>query len=212
MMIADIFIQRLFDAPRSFFMLTFIVVFSVCLHEYCHAQVALWMGDSTAADRGHLTLNPLKQMGFFSILMLLVLGFAWGAVPVNPARMKNKYGRLLTSFAGPAANLLLFSLAWISLGITWHMETVPQSAILFLNFFGLMNFVLFVFNMLPVPGLDGWNICTWFFPKLAMPNSEVIKGAMVILIFAAFMFVGYLFRFAQSVMETAPELFSRILC
>ena len=211
MMLADIFIQRLFDDPRSFFMLTFIVVFSVCLHEYSHAQVALWMGDSTAADRGHLTLNPLKQMGFFSILMLLILGFAWGAVPVNPARMKNKYGRLLTSFAGPAVNLILFALAWIFFGITCNLQNAPHSAMIFLGLFGLMNFVLFVFNMLPVPGLDEWNICTWFFPKLAMPNSEVVKGAMVILIFVAFMFVSYLFQFAQSVMQTAPDFFQQIM-
>ena len=211
MMLADIFIQRLFDDPRSFFMLTFIVVFSVCLHEYSHAQVALWMGDSTAADRGHLTLNPLKQMGFFSILMLLILGFAWGAVPVNPARMKNKYGRLLTSFAGPAVNLILFALAWIFFGITCNLQNAPHSAMIFLGLFGLMNFVLFVFNMLPVPGRDGWNICTWFFPKLAMPNSEVVKGAMVILIFVAFMFVSYLFQFAQSVMQTAPDFFQQIM-
>ena len=211
MMLADIFIQRLFDDPRSFFMLTFIVVFSVCLHEYSHAQVALWMGDSTAADRGHLTLNPLKQMGFFSILMLLILGFAWGAVPVNPARMKNKYGRLLTSFAGPAVNLILFALAWIFFGITCNLQNAPHSAMIFLGLFGLMNFVLFVFNMLPVPGLDGWNICTWFIPKLAMPNSEVVKGAMVILIFVAFMFVSHLFRFARSVMQTAPDFFQQIM-
>lgn len=211
MMLADIFIQRLFDDPRSFFMLSFIVVFSVCLHEYSHAQVALWMGDSTAADRGHLTLNPLKQMGFFSILMLLVLGFAWGAVPVNPANMKNKYGRLLTSFAGPAVNLILFALAWVFFGITANLHNAPASAIIFLGLFGLMNLVLFVFNMLPVPGLDGWNIYTWFFPKLAMPNSEVVKGAMVILIFVAFMFVNYLFLFAQSVMQTAPDFFRQIL-
>lgn len=211
MMLADIFIQRLFDDPRSFFMLTFIVVFSVCLHEYSHAQVALWMGDSTAADRGHLTLNPLKQMGFFSILMLLILGFAWGAVPVNPARMKNKYGRLLTSFAGPAVNLILFALAWIFFGITCNLQNAPHSAMIFLGLFGLMNFVLFVFNMLPVPGLDGWNIYTWFFPKLAMPNSEVVKGAMVILIFVAFMFVSCLFRFARSVMQTAPDFFQQIM-
>ena len=211
MMLADIFIQRLFDDPRSFFMLSFIVVFSVCLHEYSHAQVALWMGDSTAADRGHLTLNPLKQMGFFSILMLLVLGFAWGAVPVNPANMKSKYGRLLTSFAGPAVNLILFALAWVFFGITANLHNVPASAIIFLGLFGLMNLVLFVFNMLPVPGLDGWNIYTWFFPKLAMPNSEVVKGAMVILIFVAFMFVNYLFLFAQSVMQTAPVFFRQIL-
>lgn len=211
MMFADIFIQRLFDDPRSFFMLTFIVVFSVCMHEYSHAQVALWMGDSTAADRGHLTLNPLKQMGFFSILMLLVLGFAWGAVPVNPANMKNKYGRLLTSFAGPAVNLILFALAWVFFGITANLHNAPASAIIFLGLFGLMNLVLFVFNMLPVPGLDGWNIYTWFFPKLAMPNSEVVKGAMVILIFVAFMFVNYLFLFAQSVMQTAPVFFRQIL-
>lgn len=211
MMIADIFIQRLFDDPRSFFMLTFIVVFSVCLHEYSHAQVALWMGDSTAADRGHLTLNPLKQMGFFSILMLLVLGFAWGAVPVNPANMKNKYGRLLTSFAGPAVNLFLFALAWIFFGITCNLQNAPQSAALFLGMFGLMNFVLFVFNMLPVPGLDGWNIYTWFFPKLAMPNSEVVKGAMVILIFVAFMYVHYLFQIAQNAMQTAPVFFRQFM-
>ena len=211
MMFADIFIQRLFDDPRSFFMLSFIVIFSVCLHEYSHAQVALWMGDSTAADRGHLTLNPLKQMGFFSILMLLVLGFAWGAVPVNPANMKNKYGRLLTSFAGPAINLILFSLAWFFFGITCNLQDRPDSAAIFLYLFGLMNLVLFVFNMLPVPGLDGWNIYTWFFPKLAMPNSEVIKGAMVILIFAAFMFVSYLFQFAGDVMQAAPDFFRQLL-
>ena len=211
MMIADIFIQRLFVDPHSFFMLTFIVVFSVCLHEYSHAQVALWMGDSTAAEHGHLTLNPLKQMGLLSLLMLLILGFAWGAVPVNPNRMRKRHGVLFTSLAGPAMNLALFTIAWISFGTTCNLQNANESAIIFLGLFGLMNFVLFVFNMLPVPGLDGWNIYTWFFPKLAMPNSEVVKGAMVILIFVAFMFVGYFFLFAERVMQTAPFVFDRIL-
>lgn len=211
MVIADIFIQKLFTDPYSFFMLAFIVVFSICLHEYSHAQVALWMGDSTAADHGHLTLNPLKQMGFFSLLMLLVLGFAWGAVPVNRANMKNKYGALLTSLAGPTMNLILFAISWIAFGIAANLEKTHESALLLFGLFGLMNFVLFIFNIMPVPGLDGWHVLLWFFPKLAMPNSEVVKGAMVILIFVAFMFVGYLFAFAERVMYTAPVVFRQIM-
>lgn len=211
MIIADIFIQKLFTDPHSFFMLTFIVVFSICLHEYSHAQMALWMGDSTAADHGHLTLNPLKQMGFFSILMLMVLGFAWGAVPVNPARMKNKYGDLFTSLAGPAMNLILFAISWVAFGIVGNLQNVPTSGVMLFGLFGLMNFVLFIFNMLPVPGLDGWHVYTWFFPKLAMPKSEVIKGAMVILIFVAFMFVGYLFALAERVMNSSLRFFHQVL-
>ncbi|MBO5959520.1 MAG: site-2 protease family protein [Lentisphaeria bacterium] len=202
MTIAGIFIQTLFTDPHYFFLMTFIVVFSICLHEYSHAQVALWMGDSTAADRGHLTLNPLKQMGWFSILIFLVLGFAWGAVPVNRANMKGKYGAVLTSFAGPGINLILFAISWCLFGAVCHMETdfyIRQ----FFALFGLMNFVLFFINMLPIPGLDGWNIYVQFFPRLAIPNSEFVKGAMVIFIFAAFLFVDKLFELGWTIMKLA---------
>ena len=85
-----------------------VVMFSICLHEAAHAYVAMKQGDPTAANHGHLSLNPIKQMGTFSIIMLLLIGIAWGAVPVDPRRMRHKYSEALVSFAGPAANLLLF--------------------------------------------------------------------------------------------------------
>lgn len=85
-----LFILRLKDDPVYFFMMSAIVIFSICFHEFSHARMALWMGDSTAADSGHLTLNPLKQMGVISLIMFLILGFAWGAVPVDPQKLRSR--------------------------------------------------------------------------------------------------------------------------
>ena len=105
----SLFIQRLFGPhQQTALMQLLVVVFSVCLHEYAHARAALWQGDATAAEQGHLTLNPLKQMGPMSLIMLLIIGIAWGAVPVNPGRMRHRYSDALVSFAGPATNLALF--------------------------------------------------------------------------------------------------------
>ena len=85
-----------------------VVMFSICFHEYSHAYAALLQGDSTAAERGHLTMNPMVQMGTFSIIMLLFIGISWGSVPVNRRKFRHKYSDALVSFAGPAANVLLF--------------------------------------------------------------------------------------------------------
>ena len=101
------FITEIFENPIRTICWLAIIIFSVCFHELMHAVTAKWQGDTTAADAGHITLNPLKQMGVFSIIMLLVIGIAWGSVPVNPARMRHKYSDALVSFAGPFANLIL---------------------------------------------------------------------------------------------------------
>ena len=74
----NFFVTNLFREPALFFMVVLSVGSSVCIHEFCHAYAALKMGDPTAAQMGHLTLNPLKQMGWFSVVMLLLLGFCWG--------------------------------------------------------------------------------------------------------------------------------------
>ena len=101
-----LFIQVLFTNPTYFLMVCLIVVFSVCLHEYFHAQVAVLEGDFTL--RNHLTLNPLKQMGFMSLLMLALIGIAWGSVPVDRSLLRSRWSMLKISLAGPLANLLLF--------------------------------------------------------------------------------------------------------
>ena len=103
----NFFITNLYRDPLLFFSVIVAVGFSVCVHEFFHAWIAKKCGDNTAAQAGHLTLNPLKQMGIISIIMLLLLGFCWGSVPVNNAVL-SKRQRIAVSLAGPGANLGLF--------------------------------------------------------------------------------------------------------
>ncbi|MFA7229779.1 MAG: site-2 protease family protein [Victivallaceae bacterium] len=185
------FIETLFKDPQYFLSVIFVVVFSVCCHEYSHARVALWQGDPTAANAGHLTLNPLKQMGVISLIMLAFVGLAWGQVPVNPARMRHRYSPALVAFAGPAMNILLFLAFCILLTLVALKGGNPAAEGLF--FTGAMiNMLLFIINMLPVPGLDGWAVLLNLYPNLAMKNPEFVKGASLLLIVLAIAFLQYL--------------------
>lgn len=193
-----------------------IVVFSISCHEYFHAQVALWQGDPTAAKAGHLTLNPLKQMGPFSVIMLIFLGVAWGSVPVSPSRMKHRYSGALVALSGPLTNLALFVICLIGLSIVKVLKFKGIALIEFANeefFMGMppallffftgayLNLVLFIFNMLPFPILDGWDVFTYIFPALRKLDSgrEIVKGFYLFAFLIIFVFIGYIFLFAQIV-------------
>lgn len=198
-----LFIQVLFTNPTYFLMVCLIVVFSVCLHEYFHAQVAVIEGDYTLRD--HLTLNPLKQMGFMSLLMLALIGIAWGSVPVDRSLLRSRWSMLKISLAGPLANLLLFLTSWILFGVLqlpkFFRDTPEYIMILqFVMLFGVYNFVLLAFNLIPAPGLDGWGILSEMFPKLREINSEFVKGAMLLLMLLAFFGVGILFGVGEWIM------------
>ncbi len=158
-------------------------MFSICFHEFAHAYVALKQGDSTAAERGHLSLNPMVQMGAMSIIMLLIIGISWGAVPVNPSRMRRRYSHALVSFAGPAANILLF-FVFCFLDVLFQNSGIPTYNQMFLVG-AVLNAVLFLFNMLPIPILDGWIVFNYFIPILRKVNDEV-KNAVTFLIFILF--------------------------
>lgn len=187
----NLFINMLWTNPQQFFIWMLVVVFSICCHEYAHAQVALWQGDSTAADQGHLTLNPLKQMGVFSLIMLIFIGIAWGAVPVNRQRMRHQYSSTLVAFAGPLTNLILFLLFCIGITLALHFN-FKDSALRLFNIGAILNIVLFMFNMVPVPPLDGWGVLTGLFPKISLHNSEFAKGAVLctmLLVFISFQYI-----------------------
>ena len=190
------FIRYLFTDPRLFFTAILIVVLSVSCHEFMHAFVALKMGDDTAARRGHLTLNPLKQMGWLSIVMLLFLGIAWGQVPVNPANFRSRYGRVLTSLAGPLTNFALWVLFTVGAFVCFKAE-IGEFAVAMLTYGAVMNLVLFVFNLLPVPGLDGFSIVAEVFPELLRSESETVKGAFFVLVVLLFVFIDKLFELAR---------------
>ena len=99
-----LFVQYLSSDPLYFFSWTLAVIFSVCFHEYWHAATALKLGDDTAARAGHLSFNPMVQMGPASLIMLLLIGIAWGSVPVDPRRQRlgQRYKVLLRSAQSPS--------------------------------------------------------------------------------------------------------------
>ena len=193
----NFFFTSLFSHPTFFFIVVLSVGLSVCIHEFCHAYAALKMGDPTAAQMGHLTLNPLKQMGWFSLIMLLLLGFCWGAVPVNPANLTRK-GRIAVSLAGPGANLMLFAVGIIAGLIAlrlWQWEGLFGVAITFAQ----INMVLFCINIMPVPGFDGGQVLMEFIPRSKLYASEVGKGFMIGMVLLLFYSVEYIYKWSYTI-------------
>jgi len=161
------FIFQLLDNPRIFVFITFITVMSICMHEFAHAYTAYLFGDETPKETGHLTLNPLKQMGLYSLVMFLFLGVAWGSVPVDvfALKRKSKYADVIVSAAGPLVNLGLAAVGLFSnIILSCILMSQQQSNAVITNFRDFMlylflqNFVLLIINLIPIPGMDGWNI------------------------------------------------------
>lgn len=203
------FIRWLLVDPHLFVTMLFLVTFSICCHEFMHALIALKMGDDTAARSGHLTLNPLKQMGLLSLVMLLLLGIAWGQVPVNRANFRSRAGRVATILAGPLANLALW-MVFLALRLITGMCTDNRFAMAMLQYGAMINFLLFVFNLLPVPGLDGFNIMIELFPRIFHRDSEVAKGAYLLLIALLFIHYELIFGLAMMVTEQTLTLLQRM--
>jgi Zn-dependent protease len=137
----------------------FWVIASITLHELAHGWAAIWEGDDTPRTTGHMTANPVVHMGVPSIIAFLIIGIAWGMMPVNPYRFRHgKWGRILVSFAGPAMNLLIAFVVLTILGCITNPQVEQTNVEAFLLLGGFLNLILFALNMLPVPPLDGSNI------------------------------------------------------
>ena len=191
-MILGVFIEYLWKAPQFFFAVTFLVVFSVCCHEFMHAWTALKQGDPTAADAGHLTLNPMKQMGWFSLLLLALFGLAWGQVPVNPGNLRKPGAAVKVALAGPLTNLALAFLFLLLCSILIRAG-FPNEQGTYMIFYGaVLNIVLFVLNMIPVPGFDGYTVFSHFFPRFLRFNSEAATIVTVVLILILFGSISYI--------------------
>jgi Zn-dependent protease len=173
------FIQQALANPFLYFSWMVFVMFSICCHEYAHAYAALRFGDDTAARNGHLTLNPFVQMGLQSLIMLALFGLAWGSVPVSGGRVRGAPRRALIAFAGPLMNLILCLI--FSLLTVIAQAAGAQSAVSFLFIGGAVNGMLFVFNVLPVPVLDGFAVLSAFHPGFEVFARKY--SGMVFLIF-----------------------------
>ncbi|WP_421382174.1 site-2 protease family protein [Bacillus salacetis] len=139
------------------------LILAFTFHEYAHAYVAHKFGDDTAKKQGRLTLNPIQHLDPIGTLFILIAGFGWARpVPVNRFNFKNpKLAGVLVSVAGPLSNFLI---AFIAYGFLYFIITfgfgmvVPQFFIDMFNMIVYLNIILFVFNLLPFPPLDGYRI------------------------------------------------------
>lgn len=170
-MIATFFIEYLFDPDSQLFFgcVVITVVISIVLHELAHGWAAIWQGDDTPRQMGHMTGDPMVHMGGFSLLMLVLVGMAFGLMPVNPRNFRSRYGDALVSAAGPAMNFLLALVAltafavWVKISGS-AIEGPSKNGQFFLQIFGTTNIALGIFNLLPVPPLDGSTVLGNFVP------------------------------------------------
>ena len=197
------------------------VVVSICLHELAHGWTAIKLGDDTPILTGHMTWNPLVHMGPFSLLMFVFIGIAWGAMPVNPSKLRGRYGDAIVSLAGPLMNLLLATIAMIALllwvplcqgqilGSTTIGHPLSTNMHTFLHLGVMLNIVLMLLNLLPVPPLDGGRILMDVSPKfrnLMMSENGRWIGLGVLIIF--FVFGGVLlYSFADIAIEGISAFF-----
>jgi Zn-dependent protease len=192
------FIEQLSTDPQYFFAVCITVVLSVCLHELAHGIVAIWLGDRTPIETGHMTLNPAVHMGWMSLVLLLVAGIAWGMMPITPSRLRGRYARTLVALAGPAANVLMAAIALTILGFWQRIgvnEPPPTGALrsmrYLLGVFGLVNISLAIFNLIPIPPLDGSNVLAGLNPDIADAMAKLRRSGQSMIIFLlVFAFAG----------------------
>lgn len=166
--------------------ITIMIAFTV--HEYAHAIVAYKFGDETAKKQGRLTLNPVSHLDPLGTILIFLAGFGWAKpVPVNRFFFKNpRLAGILVSVAGPISNLLLATLALIiffgllgtgfGAGLEGYLD--------FFNIFIGLNIMLFVFNLLPFPPLDGYRIVEDLVPRRIRPvlTQYETYGAFIFLV------------------------------
>lgn len=150
------------------------LLIALSFHEYAHARMAYFWGDSTAKMQGRLTLNPISHLDPIGTLMIMFVGFGWARpVPINPYNFRNREeGLFWVSFAGPGMNLLVaFIISFILIILTGVPPSIYQlfgtSNMLWfvLNEIVLINVFLAIFNFVPLPPLDGSKILSSFLPR-----------------------------------------------
>ena len=151
-----------------------VLLISLTIHELSHGYTAYRLGDMTAKDQGRLTLNPLKHLDPIGTIMLFVARIGWAKpVPVNPFFFRDrKKGMMLVSIAGPLSNLVLafmgiflYQLSFITMyGLIVRGNNIVTYWLLFLSLFFSVNLNLAIFNLLPIPPLDGSKVLSGVLP------------------------------------------------
>ena len=183
--------------PEALIIFKFIVlIFSIMIHEIAHGFMAEKLGDDTARLAGRLTLNPLRHIDpFGSILLPLVLFLThspimigWAKpVPFNPYALKKdyRYGPLKVALAGPLSNVLILLVVGILARLGFGFFSPELIGLL--GYIAFLNISLAVFNLIPIPPLDGSRILPLIFPKLASQFERIgMAGILLVVVFISF--------------------------
>lgn len=167
------------------------ILLAFTFHEYAHAYVADRLGDNTPRFQGRLTFNPLAHIDILGFIAIMIFGFGWAKpVQVNPRAFKDYYkDDLKVSIAGVIGNLILALIASILLGILFLVESnasnINAQAINIINIIVYealyINCLLAVFNLIPIPGFDGFNVLKDLFPKTMEPIYNMTYRYQIII-------------------------------
>lgn len=178
--------------PVTLVLLTLAFLIAVAFHEANHAFVATALGDDTPRRHGRLTLNPIRHIDPLGILMFAMAGVGWGWTPVSPWKLRPnpRVGSALVAAAGPIANLLMAYVLSVPLraGVSLH-PLVHQ----FLFVAVSLNLLLFVFNLLPIPPLDGFSVLVGLLPAgpaEALRQVERVGPGLILVLFFLSAVVG----------------------
>lgn len=168
-------INLLIYNPTQFFITIAILIIplfiSITFHEWSHGYVAYKFGDDTPKLQGRLTLNPFAHLDPLGTLMLFTIGIGWAKpVMLNPLNYPSKTQEMLVALAGPASNFLLaiifgFILASIQLANSGVTNENYRTLVMAISIIIRINLILGIFNMLPIPPLDGSRVLAWILPK-----------------------------------------------
>lgn len=196
-----------------------IIIFSVVIHEVSHGAVAYALGDTTAKDEGRLTLNPLPHIDFFgSIILPLLLYFSHGPifawakpVPYNPYNLKNqKYGPSLVGAAGPLSNVAVA----VFFGLLIRFSSALNLPTQFLQIAGsivLLNLFLAIFNLVPIPPLDGSKVLFAFLPaEWSRVQDFLERYGFFILLTLVFLMPGILYSLVAPIVGFLVSLITGI--
>ena len=166
------------------------LLIALTFHEFAHGYAAYRMGDNTARYSGRLSLNPLDHLDIWGTLCLLFFHFGWAKpVPINPANFRDqKKGIIIVSLAGPFANFLLAFVCAVVCKILVSFTAASEIAVFFYQVFlyaEVMNVGLMVFNLIPIPPLDGSKVLMEFLPPRAryeMYRIERYSGIVLLIL------------------------------
>ena len=171
---------------------------ALILHEVAHGYVAFLLGDPTAKAQGRLTLNPFRHLDPIGTLAFFFVQFGWAKpVPINPRYFKQpRQGMMLTALAGPGTNFVLAAVFALALHAMAALSVEPGSAIILICYYAVfVNLILGLFNLIPIPPLDGSNILAYFLPpQLAYKYLSFGRYGFILLI--GLILIGNFTRFS----------------